>query len=460
VNLQAVAAWATAVPSTKAHWLAVFVGLLFYILTSRIKRERRPPTAAVAWVLGIIALPYLVLPAYLLFGSRKLHRIRVMPPAPERRGEHWAQHLLGSFGLAPAAAVRAHLHQDGTAALRGLRDTIAAAKERLDVATFILGADVLGDEVVTLLSAKAQAGVRVRLLLDGMGTLRLPGATARKLRAGGVETAIFRPPFARAIDGPRNLRNHRKLTIADGRWLWAGGRNLAAEYFVGAEHIPAWRDLSFDLEGPLAADAAAQFEADWVASGGAAAALCPRCEVAEPNAQAQFVPSGPDQIEDTVHALLVDACYRAERRVLAVTPYFLPDESLENALRLAARRGVAVSLFLPAQSNHRLADFARSRSLRALAAAGVEIVLLPFMLHAKGVVVDDALALTGSVNLDLRSLLLNHESAVVFYNGEHIAWLAAWIEALRVEGNGFDASPPGLLRDFAEGLLLALAFQL
>jgi cardiolipin synthase len=229
---------------------------------------------------------------------------------------------------------------------------------------------------------------------------------------------------------------------------------------VGAEHLPAWRDLSFDLEGPLAADAAAQFEADWLASGGTSAALCPRREVAHPNAQAQFVPSGPDQIEDTVHALLVDACYRAERRVLAVTPYFLPDESLESALRLAARRGVSVSLFLPAVSNHRLADFARSRSLRALAAAGVEIVLMPFMLHAKAVVVDDALALTGSVNLDLRSLLLNHESAVVFYDQEQIAWLAAWIEALRAEGSGFDATPPGLLRDFAEGLLLALAFQL
>jgi cardiolipin synthase len=452
--------WLGHLPSTTAHWLAVFVGLLFYVLTSRIKRERRPPTAAVAWVLGIIAIPYLVLPAYLLFGSRKLHRIRALPPAPERRGEHWAQHLLGSFGLAPAGPVRAHFHQDGAAALRGLRQTLAAATQRLDVATFILGDDEVGREVVALLGDKARAGVHVRLLLDGMGALGLPRATLGKLRAAGVETAIFRPPFARVLDGPRNLRNHRKLTIADGTWLWAGGRNLAAEYFEGTAQEPAWRDLSFELEGPAAADAAAQFEADWVASRGAPAKLCPRREATQANGHAQFVPSGPDQVEDTVHALLVDACYRAERRLLAVTPYFLPDESLENALRLAARRGVAVTLFLPERSNHRLADFARSRSLRALAAAGVEIVLLPFMLHAKGVVVDDTLALTGSVNLDLRSLLLNHESAVVFYDAAHIAWLAAWIEALRAEGHGFDATPPGLLRDFAEGLLLALAFQL
>jgi len=174
----------------------------------------------------------------------------------------------------------------------------------------------------------------------------------------------------------------------------------------------------------------------------------------------QFVPSGPDQVEDTVHALLVDACYRAERRLFAVTPYFVPDESLETALRLAARRGVQVHLHLPRRSNHPLADFARSRSLRALSAAGAQIHLLPFMLHAKAVVLDETLAISGSVNLDLRSLLLNHEAAVVFYGQEQVRWLSAWIEDLRAQATPFDATPPSLLRDFAEGLLLTLGFQL
>jgi cardiolipin synthase len=280
------------------------------------------------------------------------------------------------------------------------------------------------------------------------------------LRAAGVEIVIFRPPLRRVIDGPRNLRNHRKLVIADGKRLWAGGRNLAAEYFLGDVNQRAWLDLSFDLEGPLAADASAQFELDWAASGGAPAPARPRAPVPEPNARAQFLPSGPDQVEDTAHSLLLDACFRAERRLLAVTPYFLPDVSLLTSLRLAARRGVRISLFLPERSNHRLTDFARSRALRELAAAGVEVQLLPYMLHAKAVVLDDSLALTGSVNLDLRSLLLNHESSVVFYSPPQIEWLAAWIEALRGDACAFDPTPPGLLRDFAEGLLLSLAFQL
>jgi cardiolipin synthase len=447
-------------PSTTAHWLAVAVGLLLYVLTTRIKRERRPPTAAVGWVLGIIALPYLVVPAYLMFGARKLTRSGAFTPRAAS-GEHWAEHLLASFAMAPASTARVRLHTDGDEALAAFREVVADARQRLDVATFILGDDPIGREVITLLKASVARGVRVRMLLDGVGALLgLPAHAIRELRAGGVDVQIFRPPFARVVDGPRNLRNHRKLTIADGAVLWAGGRNLAAEYFSGSPSISLWRDLSFDLEGPIAKDAAAQFEADWIASGGRPQAALLARPAPRADGRVQFVPSGPDQIEDTVHALLIDACYRAERRVLAVTPYFLPDQSLETALRLAARRGVQVTLYLPRESNHQMADFARSRALRSLAAAGTEIRLLPFMVHAKAVVVDDSLAISGSVNLDLRSLLLNHESAVVFYSEEQIRWLASWIDALRVESSTFDASPPGIVRDFAEGLVLTMAFQL
>jgi cardiolipin synthase len=462
-----------AFPSTTAHWLAVALGLLLYVLTARIKRERRPATAAVAWVLGIIALPYVVVPAYVMFGARKLTRTGTFVKLPAS-GAHWAERLLASFAMAPAEDARIRLHRDGSEALAAWRELVMGARERLDIATFILGNDRLGRDAIALLRAAAQRGVRVRLLLDGVGALLgLPPGTLKDLRAAGVDAQIFRPPFARVVDGPRNLRNHRKLTIADHGVLWAGGRNLAEQYFTGSASTPAWRDLSFDLEGPIAEDAAAQFEADWLASGGrvygpvaseARAAVMSDAVMPEnprsATGRVQFVPSGPDQVEDTVHALIVDACYRAERRLLAVTPYFLPDQSLETALRLAARRGVQVTLYLPQASNHRLADFARSRSLRELSAAGAQIRLLPFMVHAKAIVVDDVLAISGSVNLDLRSLLLNHESAVAFYDSAQIAWFSSWIDALFDESMPFDASPPGLMRDFAEGLVLTVAFQL
>jgi cardiolipin synthase len=129
-------------------------------------------------------------------------------------------------------------------------------------------------------------------------------------------------------------------------------------------------------------------------------------------------------------------------------------------MRAAALRGVRVTLALPRFSNHRMADFVRSRSLRELAGAGARIRLLPRMVHAKAVVIDDSLALCGSINLDVRSLLLNYESAVVFYGASDIARIADWIEHLAAEGTAYAADAPGLMRDLAEGLLLTLAFEL
>jgi cardiolipin synthase A/B len=158
--------------------------------------------------------------------------------------------------------------------------------------------------------------------------------------------------------------------------------------------------------------------------------------------------------------LLIDGCFQARDRMLAVTPYFVPDVSLETAMRLAARRGVRVDLVIPASSNHRLADFARSRALRSLSQAGVNIHLMPYMSHAKAVVFDHSLALSGSVNLDSRSLLLNYECAVVFYGRAEIDWLAQWIDAQIPQTVPFDCRPPGLLRDLCEGLLLTVAYQL
>jgi cardiolipin synthase len=452
-------------PRITLHSLVVMISLLTYVLTTRVERERRPPSIAIAWVLGMIAVPYLVLPTYLLFGRRKLPRKVLRWSGIGSHCVHWAEDLIESFGLPPCAPAAVRLHQDGDESAAALFATMSGAGRRLVICTYILGDDAFGREAMRCMMASAQRGVQVRFLVDGFGALQLPRGCFRQLNSAGIETAVFSPLFARKTQGPRNLRNHRKMVIADGGRLWAGGRNLAAEYFGGANGATPWRDLSFDLQGPVAAAAAAQFEADWVAAGGRPAALGAAQDsfAAQPGGgacRAQYLPSGPDQAEDTVHALLIDACFHVRDRVLAVTPYFVPDAALETALRLAARRGVKIDLCIPAVSNHRLADFVRNRALRALSNAGVNIHLLPYMNHAKAVVFDQSLAISGSVNLDSRSLLLNYECAVVFYGTAEIGWLANWIHALIPEARPFDSRPPGLLRDLGEGLLLTVAYQL
>ena len=442
------------------HSLVILVSILTYVLTTRAERERRPPAAAIAWVLGMVALPYLALPMYLLFGRRKLPRRTSRWSGRRSFPEHWAEDLIESFGLPPAAGSRVRFHRDGAESHEGLLSTMNRAMRRLDVCTYLLGNDAVGREVVDRMIACVHRGVRVRFLIDGVGALQLPRSWFRRLRTDGVETCVFSPLLARKTQGPRNLRNHRKWVVADGEVLWTGGRNLAIEYFDRADGIGPWSDLSFELEGPVAAAACSQFEADWEAAGGRPAADLAMPRPAGGGGRTQFLPSGPDQMEDTVHALLIDGCFHATERMLAVSPYFVPDVSLENAMRLAARRGVKIDLCIPRRSNHRLADFVRHRALRSLSQAGVSVHLLPVMNHAKAVVFDDTLALCGSCNLDARSLLLNYESMVVFYGDSEIAWLADWISALIPAAAPFDGGPPGLWRDVAEGLLLSVAYQL
>ena len=127
---------------------------------------------------------------------------------------------------------------------------------------------------------------------------------------------------------------------------------------------------------------------------------------------------------------------------------------------LAAKRGLQITLLLPRRSNHRLADWARGRAVRELVEAGVDVRLLPAMLHAKAVVVDDVLALCGSANLDSRSLFINYEAMAAFYGRAEIDWLADWLNAHAAQAEPASAKPPSWLRDIGEGIVATLAFQL
>jgi len=463
------------------HAIVVAFGLILYVAAARALPQRRDPSAAVAWVVALTLLPYIALPLYFMFGSRKL-RMRDEPPPvlPPVEGvaddveaaSLWARRLGRSMGLAPAAGYRSlRIHGDGAEARAALLELIVSATRTIDVCTFILATDGLGDEIAMALRSQAERGVKVRLLIDGIGAWLGGRLDMKALSRSGVQVVKFVPPFRSILRGRANLRNHRKMLVADGERLWCGGRNFAAEYFEGnpaklagqSLRNHAWHDLSFDLRGELVVHACELFEKDWAYA--ARAPVVPRCPAPGPAAAsegplAQLVPSGPEQVDDTVQSLLVSGCFMARHRVLVVTPYFIPDATLLMALTLAARRGVLIDIVLPRRSNHRLADVARHRPLRDLATAGARIWFEPFMQHAKAVVVDDQLALVGSANLDLRSLFLNYELMVAFYEPADVRRFAAWVEHERALASRFEPKEPGLLRDLSEGLLLWLAFQL
>ncbi|MHB1248627.1 MAG: phospholipase D-like domain-containing protein [Polaromonas sp.] len=458
------------------HGLVALLGLVIYLIASHARRQRRHPSAAIAWVVSLALLPYLALPLYLLLGSRKVVRdpgMRGAPVPPLTASQPSApaarlQYLAAAMGL-PAASPYQQLaiHQDGNDALQALRSVMTGATRSLDLCTFLLGRDALGNEVSETLMRRAGDGVRVRLLIDGIGVYLGGRPDLKRLSAAGVQVALFVSPLRSPLPGRTNLRNHRKMVIADGERLWAGGRNLAAEYFMGDPasnpRKTPWIDLSFDFRGDLAGQAQQRFDQDWLF---ATQALPPEASQSLEQAPAlgvtggQLIASGPDQADDTVYSLLVCSCFTAQKRILAVTPYFVPDATLLMALTLAARRGIAVDLLLPRRSNHRLADMARPAALRDMAAAGARIWLMPEMIHAKAIIFDDELALAGSANLDERSLFLNYELMIAFFEPADVQRFARWVECQRAGAALYRARPPGAMREFSEGLIRWLTFQL
>ncbi len=454
------------------HGLLVALGLLVYVMATRIGHQRRHPSAALAWVLGIVAFPYAAIPLFLLLGSRKLarpvHRHQVHGVPEAGAGPLWAAQWASSMELPPALPnERIVLHANGSEAWQSLLDTIASAEHQLDVCTYILAGDAIGQQVADALRASARRGVVVRLLIDALGSMRVPPQMLRQLRRHGVQVRHYRPLLHNPLRGRANLRNHRKLVVADGRRLWAGGRNFACEYFEGQPGQAAWVDLSYDLVGPVAAQAHVQFNTDWRTATGPM--LRKMRKTPAPSAPgsaglqgpwAQWLASGPDHADDTLHALLLAAAYHAQSSIVAVTPYFVPDDALLDAWCMACRRGVQIHLLVPARSNHRLADIARERALRALVAVGAHIHLADHMVHAKAVLIDRSMGLVGSLNLDARSLFLNYEAMVAFYSETQIQWLAQWCAQQRALAQPYHARVPSWRRDILEGLVRAVGFQL
>ncbi len=418
-----------------AHLASIAGFVMGAVLIAVIVVQRRAPGTTIAWLLAIVFIPYVGVPAYLVFGGRKLRstsKPRLYRPqdAPEAARGTIAGMLCVSGSPPPRTGNTVEFHATGEQAFAAVVEVLRSGQRTIHVSTLIVGDDEVGAAILAVLEDQARAGVEVRLLIDGFFKFRANRRQLATLVRAGGKVAWFAPVWHIPFRQRTNLRLHRKLIVVDGATAIVGGMNLAIEYMGPTPLASRWRDLSFRIRGPAVTDLASVFCADWAFATGDQLDP-PAVEAPAGSAEMQIVASGPDAANDRIYDALLSLIFEARRRLWIATPYFVPDEALARGLVLAARRGVDVRIVVPARSNHRTADLAGASYLRQVAEAGGKICCYERgMLHAKGVLVDDRLAVVGSANLDMRSLFLDYEISLFMSSPAEISTVERWFESL------------------------------
>jgi cardiolipin synthase len=430
-------------PTLIIHFLPSLGFILALVLLAHILKQGKSPASTLAWLMAIIFVPYIGVPLYLIFGGRKMTHMtaskQMLPVFSAEQSLHSDKYqpltseiFRGGFPLTQGNSVE--ILTSGEQAYRKTLALIQSATHTIHTATFILGKDVVGKKIIENLAHKASQGVSVFLLLDALGCAKIHRSFLSPLLNAGGRVAFFMPMLHLPFRGRANLRNHRKILLVDGTTAIVGGMNLAHHYMGPDKNADYWQDLSLHIDGPAAAQVYEIFRSDWKFAAREdldSFSLPGGNKERTSGTVMQFMASGPDVEEDALRDALIGALFRAKHRVWIVTPYFVPDDLLLEALCMAARRGIDLRLIVPKRSNHRLADLAREGYLSRLQKYGVNILLYrPRMLHAKALLIDDVVAVTGSANMDMRSLMLNYEVALCMYSPDIIDRLDAWMRML------------------------------
>ncbi|WP_445001336.1 cardiolipin synthase [Halomonas mongoliensis] len=422
--------------------LAIFMVHLLGILSAVLALlSSRTSQGAIAWILSLITLPYVAVPAYWIFGQPRfygyvsargerdsvLRRVlaRYREPlepfvAETRDPDVRAVEQLAQMPM--TSGNRAELLVDGEATFESLFDGIERAEEYVLIQFFIVRNDALGIELKQRLQRVADRGVRVYFLYDEVGSHKLNEGYLRDLASSGVEVSAFRSSRGFRHRFQLNFRNHRKVLVVDGREGWVGGFNVGVEYLGQHPRHGAWRDTHLKLTGPSVLGLQEAFWEDWHWATGEVITLtwtpqvsCHECH------KVVIVPSGPADRQDTAGLLVQHAIHSARERFWVTSPYFVPDQGVQDALRLAAMRGVDVRIMIPEHPDHLLVFLSAFSFLPDMLRAGVKVYRYqPGFLHQKVMLIDDSAASVGTVNLDNRSFRLNFE-ITAFLPDRHFA---------------------------------------
>ena len=444
--------WLLWIRGVRADVLAIVGFVIACAVTVHVLLTKRDVGAAIGWI-GLSWLsPIFGGIFYFMFGVNRVKRRALSlreeqqgtparPPIPPNEGredqfeplEHAAR-LLTHRSIEAGNDVRV-LHS-GDAAYPEMLAAIEQASKSVALSSYILRDDAAGGPMIDALIAARARGAEVRVLIDGIGSGYFHSPAYRRLRANGVPCGLFmhsllpwRMPFL-------NLRTHKKILVVDGSLGFTGGMNIGAENMLSTKPRHPVRDTHFRVRGPVVAQLMSAFASDWtfVTNEPVDGPIWFPPLHAAGEAMARVVTSGPDQDVEKIELIVLQAIGCARRSVRVMTPYFLPDERLITALALAAMRGVAVDVVVPAASNHRYVDWATHANIGPMLAEGARIWLGPPPFdHSKLMVVDGEWCLIGSANWDMRSFRLNFELCMEVYHCDLADTLEGMMAARRTE---------------------------
>ncbi len=414
------------------------IGIVFF--------ERRNPTSALAWVVVLIFLPGAGFVMYILFGQnyyrKRLFRIKeeddllLLGLLREQEkellasGRSFKDPVLDRFrGLVFMLLENNHayftkdnsieVYTNGKDKFRDLIDAIKNARDHVHLEYYIIRNDAVGRQVVGALAERARAGVTVRVLYDAVGCGNLPRHFFDELKNAGGEVAGFFPSIIPHINLRINYRNHRKIAVIDGVTGFIGGFNIGDEY-IGKGVLGPWRDTHLRLSGSSVLALQLRFLLDWNFAAHDDLGLDERYfpEAGQPGTTVvQVVSSGPDAKWNQIKEGYLKLIGLAQDSILIQSPYFVPDDSVTDALRIAALSGVDVRLMVPAKPDHPFVHWASNSYIGDLLDAGAKAYSYEHgFIHSKTIVVDRAVASVGSANWDIRSFRLNFEANAFVYD--------------------------------------------
>lgn len=429
-----------------AFMYAVGIALIIFIVM-----QRKSPSSSIAWILAIVFLPIVGSILYLWFGlGRIAYRVKRRSKSDQKIADDIqkieqaltafrivqddqanlpVQQELMAMTTASNAFTVTHgnattLYTDATEAFLCLLSSIAHAEESIHIQYYIFRDDDTGRELRDALIAAVKRGVTVRVLVDGVGSWSLPWGFFRTLKKEGGRAARYLPVTPLGRPWHWNLRNHRKITVIDGRIGFIGSANIGNEYRIRTGRTSDFDDVLMECKGPVVQQLQEVFAADWFFATNEnifnIESLFPLPERSG-NVVAQVVESGPTGPSYTLHDMICAAIHAATKSVRIFTPYFIPDQALIVSLRIAALRGITVEIITARHVNvwEKIIYIAGRSFYEELLAVNVKIYeYLPAFLHVKGIVVDGCFVSVGTANMDMRSFFLNFEVNMNLYSRE------------------------------------------